>query len=429
MLPECRTYGGQFPIPKISIEKRDVQEFMEELRGFHEEFRDCFSRSEPRDNFFRYMVGQLSELERKSIEPIALQVEGGNVRSLQKFVTDAVWDDSKMLRKYHTLLKEDLGDEPGVLIFDETGFPKKGEESAGVARQYCGNLGKVDNCQVGVFAAYASKYGYALVDKRLFFPERWFEASYAGKRRKCELPESLEYKTKPQLAADMLQGIAQAGLLPFKYVAADSIYGNSDDFLSAVEQLPGVVYFVAVSASTLCWLQPPRTVTKEYRYNNEIRYKESVPKSENKPMSIDDLAKSTNNFYWYRRKVSEGTKGPIEYEFTKKQVILSKTGLPGRCVILIIKRTISENPAYSFFISNAPVSTRLPVFVWLSGMRWPIEQCFEETKTELGMDHYEVRKYSGWHHHIMTCMLAHFFLWHLTIKLGKKSTAYYSLAA
>lgn len=429
MLPECRTYGGQFPIPKMSIEKRDVQEFMEELRGFHEEFRDCFSRSEPRDNFFRYMVGQLSELERKSIEPIALKVEGGNVRSLQKFVTDAVWDDPKMLRKYHTLVKEDLGDEHGVLVFDETGFRKKGEDSAGVARQYCGNLGKVDNCQVGVFAAYASQHGYALVDKRLFFSEKWFDESYAGKRSKCELPESLEFKTKPQLAVDMLQEIAQAELLPFKYVAADTIYGNSDDFLRAVEQLPGVVYFVAVSAGTFCWLQPPRTVTKEYRYNNEVRCKEYVPKSENKPVTIDDLAKSTNNFYWYRRKVSEGTKGPIEYEFTRKQVILSKNGLPGRRVILIIKRTISEHPAYSFYISNAPESTRLPVYVWLSGMRWPIEQCFEETKTELGMDHYEVRKYSGWHHHILTCMLAHFFLWHLKIKLGKKSTAYYSLAA
>ena len=154
-----------------------------------------------------------------------------------------------------------------------------------------------------------------------------------------------------------------------------------------------------------------------------------MPKSEKKPVTVESLAKSLNKFYWYRRKVSEGTKGPIEYEFTKKQVILSKNGLPGRSVILIIKRTISETPTYSFYISNAPSSTRLPIFVWLSGMRWPIEQCFEETKTELGMDHYEVRKYSAWHHHIFTCMLAHFFLWHLKIKLGEKSTTYYSLAA
>jgi SRSO17 transposase len=131
MLPECRISGGHFAIPKFTVEKRDVQGFMEELRGFHEEFRDCFSRSEPRENFLRYMVGQLSELERKSIEPIALQVEGGKVRAMQRFITDVVWDVPKMLRKYHTMVNEDLGDPQGVLIFDETGFPKKGEDSRG----------------------------------------------------------------------------------------------------------------------------------------------------------------------------------------------------------------------------------------------------------------------------------------------------------
>lgn len=429
MLPECRTTGEHYPIPQFTVEKRDVQEFMEELRGFNEEFRDCFSRSEPRENFLRYMVGQLSELERKSIEPIALQVEGCNVRAMQRFITDVVWDEPKMLRKYHILVNEDLGDAQGVLIFDETGFPKKGKDSAGVARQYCGNVGKVDNCQVGVFAGYASKHGYALVDKRLFLPAKWFDESYSEKRRKCELPEGLEFKTKPQLAAEMLHGIAQDGLLPFKYVFADTIYGNREDFLTAVEQYPGVVYFVAVSASTLCWLQPPRTTTKEYRYNNELRFKQSVPKAENRPLTLESLAKSINNFYWYRRKVSEGTKGPIEYEFTRKQVIISKSGLPDRCVMLIIKRTISDNPTYSFYISNASVSTRLPIYVWLSGMRWPIEQCFEENKMELGMDHYEVRKYAAWNHHMLICMLSHYFLWHLKIKLGKKSSTYYAIAA
>ncbi|MGA1841021.1 MAG: IS701 family transposase, partial [bacterium] len=123
------------------------------------------------------------------------------------------------------------------------------------------------------------------------------------------------------------------------------------------------------------------------------------------------------------------TKGPIEYEFTKRRVVLSRNGLPYKSVWLVIKRTIGDKPSYSFYISNASLSTRLGTFVWLSGMRWAIEQCFEETKTELGMDHYEVRKFLGWHHHILMCMLSHFFLWHLMIKLGGKSTCYYALAA
>ena len=130
--------------------------FITELQGFHEQFRDCFARSEPRENFFRYLVGQLSDLERKSIEPMSLQVEDGNARAMQRLISDVIWDETAMLRKYHELVAEDSGGPNGVMIFDETSFFLKGADSIGVARQYCGSVGKVENCQVGVFAAYAS---------------------------------------------------------------------------------------------------------------------------------------------------------------------------------------------------------------------------------------------------------------------------------
>ena len=136
-----------------------------------------------------------------------------------------------------------------------------------------------------------------------------------------------------------------------------------------------------------------------------------------------------NDVFWYRRRVSEGTKGPIEYEFTKRRIVLCQNGLPGKTVWLIIKRTIEKAPTYSFYLSNAPISTHLKTFVWLSGIRWAIEQCFEETKTELGLDHYEVRKYPGWRHHMLSCLLAHFFLWHMRIRLGEKSSLAYDIAA
>ena len=132
---------------------------------------------------------------------------------------------------------------------------------------------------------------------------------------------------------------------------------------------------------------------------------------------------------WYRRKVSEGTKGPIEYAFARQRVTLCKEGLPDRTVWLVIKRTVGAEPSYAYSISNAPASTPLRTFVWLSGVRWAIEQCFEEGKTELGMAHYEVRKYPGWHHHMLTTMLAHFFLWHLKLRLGKKSPRPHRVAA
>ncbi len=127
--------------------------------------------------------------------------------------------------------------------------------------------------------------------------------------------------------------------------------------------------------------------------------------------------------------MSEGAKGPIEYEFTRRKVMLCKDGLPDKKVWLIIRRTLGNNPTYSYYISNASDSVRLKTFVWLSGMRWPIEQCFEEAKGELGMDHYELRKYTGWNHHMLTCILAHSFLWHLKISMGEKNTFCHSIAA
>jgi hypothetical protein len=151
--------------------------------------------------------------------------------------------------------------------------------------------------------------------------------------------------------------------------------------------------------------------------------------SAGKPITVCELARNINDYFWYRRKVSEGAKGPIVYEFTRRQVNLSNDGLPGKTVWLVIRRTIDVDPEYSYFISNASTSVRLKTLVWLSGLRWAIEQCFEELKTELGMDHYEVRKYMGWHHHILTCLMAHFFLWHLKIRLGEKSTIHYAVAA
>jgi len=428
MLPEIRTTGDIFSIPKFSVVEHDVHSFVEELKGFHSEFKDCFARSESRDNFFKYMVGQFSDIERKSIEPIALKVVAGQVRPMQRLISDVIWDRKKIMQKYRSMVNEDLGDRNGVLIFDETGFVKKGDESAGVGKQYCGSVGKVENCQVGVFAAYASRHGYCLLDARLFIPDKWFSDDYAKKRTKCQFPEDLEFNTKPQLAVAMFRELDNQESIPFKYVVADTIYGNSPDFIEAVENCVGATYFVSVANDTLCWLTQPITRKKTYRYRGQQRTKTVIDKTEKKPLTVTTIAHHINDYFWYRRQVSEGTTGPITYEFTKLRVVLAKDGLPWKPVWLIIKRSLGDRAEYSYYISNAPLGTRLKTFVWLSGMRWAIEQCFEETKTELGLDHYEVRKFPGWQHHMLTCMLAHFFLWHLKIRLGKKSTRYYAIA-
>ena len=429
MLPATRSDEHLYRVPKFSLGKGDVKDFMNELRGFHDQFADCFNRSESRTHFFNYMAGQFSDLERKSIEPIALALKNGNVRAMQRFVSVAQWDDDKIISKYRSLVNEDLGSANAALIFDESGFVKKGAESIGVSRQYCGSIGKVDNCQVGVFAGYVSENGYALVDKQLFIPKKWFTDQFQSRRKKCNLPEGTKFRTKSQLAAQMLGEIGSENELPFKYILGDSIYGTSPEFIGAAEAFADKTYFVSVPKNTQCWLKQPMTVTKQYRWGGKERTKTLLLDSASKPISVSELAKNINDYFWYRRKVSEGTKGPIVYEFTRRRVILSADGLPKKAVWLLIRRTIGDNPKYSYFISNASCATRLKTLVWLSGLRWAIEQCFEETKSELGMDHYEVRKFKGWHHHMLTCILAHFFLWHLKIRLGKKSTVYYALAA
>lgn len=429
MLPETRVQDDPYQIPKYNLKRTDIDNFVDQLKGFHSEFQDCFSRQEPRESFYQYMVGQISSLERKSIEPIALAVDNAKVRAMQFFVSDVIWDNDKIKQKYRSMVNDDMGDPDGILIFDESCFVKKGNESAGVAKQYCGGIGKVENCQVGVFAAYATRHGYCLLDSRLFVPEDWFSEEFALRRNKCKFPPDLQFKTKPQLAVEMLNEISQQGTIPFRYVVSDSIYGNSPEFISAVEDLPQVIYLVSLPADTLCWVKKPVMLQKQYRYKGELRTKQVLKTPDQKPISFETIAKNTNNYFWYRRKVSEGTKGPIEYEFTKRRVILSKNGLPEKEVWLLIRRTLGDEPIYSYFISNAPASCRLKLLVWLSGIRWAIEQCFEEAKTEIGMDHYEVRKFPGWVHHMMTCMLAHFFLWHTKLRLGKKSTSNYSIAA
>src|SRR5438067_2522451 len=250
MLPAHRTEGEGFSIPQFDLTPRDVDGFLGELQAFHGQFRECFARSEPREHFFNYMVGQFSALERKSIEPMARHVDGSNIRGMQRCMSDDVWDEDTMRETYHDLMANEMGEPDGVLIVDESGFVKKGQDSVGVARQYCGTLGKVEHCQVGVFAAYASRQGYALVDKRLFLPEQWWSDAYASRRAQCAVPKEVVFQTKPQLAAAMVRCLHESGTLPCRYMTADCLYGNSPEFWAACEACVGTVAFVAVPEET-----------------------------------------------------------------------------------------------------------------------------------------------------------------------------------
>ena len=186
------------------------------------------------------------------------------------------------------------------------------------------------------------------MDKRLFLPEIWFSDAYAARRTKCNVPVEMTFHTKPQLAAAMLQAIAHGGLLPFQYIVADCLDGNSPDFLDAVDACVGVTAFVAIPGDTRCWLQRPRSADKTYTYKGEVRSKRVVVALDQPPCTVAALAVRLPAASWYRRTVSEGTKGPITYEFARQRVTLCKDGLPERTVWLVLKRTVGAEPSYAY---------------------------------------------------------------------------------
>ena len=416
-----------YTVPKFTLDKNNMKEFHKELKRFQENFQDCFSNREFRRHFNKYMNYQFSDLEYETNKSLALIVKNDQKQARPDLISDIQWDNEKLLSKYRDMVAGELGEPNGVVIFEEGGFAKEDSDFVGIGRQYSRSLAKVENCQVCVFTAYASSKGYAFLDSRLFLPENWFSDDYQKQREKCQVPDSLVFKTKPQLAAEMLTTLRDQ--IPFSWVLADSSYGKSPDFLRAVEACKGVIYFVSTTPDTLCWLNAPITRKKQYTYRGQLRGKTVLASPAEKPMTVAELAQSIHGFFWFRRMVSAGTKGPIEYEFTKRRIILAKNGLPDRAVWLIMQRTLDSKPICRYFISNAPLSTPLPSFIWLSGLPWAMEQCLEEGKGELRMDQYEDRTYSGWHHHMRITMLAHFFLWRLKSKAGKRSTEYEAYAA
>jgi len=354
MFPACRTAGEPFALPQFARTRSDLETFMEELRGCHTALRACCARQEPRDQFFHDMVGPCSALERKSIEPMALQLEGGKVRAMQRLVSAALWDEAAMLETYHCLIQDEMGEPDGVLLVEETGFVKKGQDSVGGARQYCGALGQVEHGPVGVCAASASRQGYALVDQRRFLPEAWFTDAYQERRTQCKVPDEGVWQRTPQWAAAMVQALHQPGILPFKSMVADCLYGHSPDFWAACEACGGIVACVATPADTRGWRQSLATTTPTSPSKGTQRT-QRVAVTDTPPRTVAALAQAMPATFWYRRTVAEGTTGPSTYECARKRLRLCKEGQPTTAVWVLLTRTLGAHPQYGYSLSNAPV--------------------------------------------------------------------------
>lgn len=381
------------PAPECNLTAQDVERFWEELASYLELFEPAFERAEQLEWSRVYLNGLLNDVPRKNSERIALEL-GEKVRSLQHFIGQSPWKREPVLAVHQRLIAETLGEEDGVALIDESGVVKQGQDSVGVAAQYCGSVGKVANCQVGVYLGYASRKGYSLLDGRLFMPDEWFEEAHAAKRTACGVPEDLVHQTKPQIGLEMLRQAANRGALPFQWVAADELYGDAPAFRDGVAALHKW-YFTEIKCSTQVWRDRPEVYLPEWKGHGRHPTRLGLRNPAGLPQRADDLGTHIPQDAWTRATIKEGSKGPIVCDFAGLRVSEVREGLPGPEVWLIIRRNLANPAVLKFYFSNAPATTPLLEFVRISGMPWPIEIIFEEAKEEVGFDHYEMRSWLG----------------------------------
>ncbi len=341
------------------------------------------------------------------------------MQALQQFIGLGAWDDEAVLARHQELVGATLGDpETGVLIVDGCDFPKQGAHSVGVARQYCGALGKVANCQASVVACYASARGYTLVDRRLYLHEDWFTADYRARRTRCGVPAGLAFQTRTELAWALVAGLRERGALPFRWVTGDEHFGNTPVLLDRIAGA-GLAYFMEVPHNVRVWAArpptavPPRSGRRGPR-PSRLRLAPDAPA----PVRVDALAAALPAAAWQVAQIQEGRKGPRLAEVARVRAIAVRDGLPGPDTWVVLRRTVDAARELQVYLSNAPADTAPETLVWLLGLRWPVEQAIKEAKEELGLDHYEVRGWRGWHHHTTMTLLAQGFLTRLRSRLG-----------
>ncbi len=405
--------------PLIGLRPEEVDGLHDELLAYHREFAPLFRRAEQRHWALRYLEGQLLPLERKSIEPMADALAGGNVQAMQQFIGVGAWDDEAVLAKHQQLVAEVLGDDTtGVLIVDGCDFPKQGTHSVGVARQWCGALGKVANCQASVVACYASARGATLVDRRLYLHEDWFTDAYRPRRQRCGVPADTPFQRRPELAWAMIAGLRGRGGLPFRWVTGDEAFGNTPVLLDRIAGA-GLAYFMEVPHNVRVWATRPPTAipTATGRKGHPFTRLRLAPGAP-APVRVDALAAALPPSAWQVAQIQDGSKGPLVAEVAFVRAVAVRDGLPGPDVWVVLRRTLDATRELKVYLSNAGADTPPETLVWLLGLRWPVEQAIKEGKDELGLDHYEVRGWRGWHHHTAMTLLAHHFLVRLRCRLG-----------
>ena len=406
----------------MRLTTREVAASVDELRAYHRRFQSLFPRREQRAWSLLYLCGQLSNLERKTIEPMVLGLIGPEpnaIRALQQYIGQGEWATQPLLEQVQNLVTDWLGEPEGVVIVDGSGFPKQGSHSVGVAHQYCGHLGKVANCQEGVFLVYASRRGYAFLDERLYLPQDWFSPEYHERWQACEIPDTLSFRTEPELGLEMIAQLQQRAVVPFRWVTCDEGYSKSPAFLEGIEALDKW-YLAEVPSDTRVWLRTPAVEPPGHGVLGRRRLHPRVKRTAPRPQELRELIQNLSPTLWQRRVIKEGSKGPLTAEFAFARVTPVRDELPGPRSWAVFRRSLGPKVEVKFYLSNAPANCPEQALVRVSGMRWPVETAIEEGRGEVGMDHYETRTWPGWHHHMTHSILAHLFLIRLRLLFQKK---------
>lgn len=406
-------------LSEIGLGESEVMRLGDMLDEYLAYFQDCYQRSGQRKHGETYAKGLLSDLDRKSIEPIALRYQDENaVRPMQFFAKVSPWNDREMLLLYQKRLGALANDPGGMLSVDGSDFPKKGKHSAGVHRQYCGILGKMENCQSGVFLGYSGSKGYGLVDRRLYLPQAWFEEDHQELWEECGIPPDVTFKTKPQLAAEMINQALASGFFQARWVGCDSAFGSDQEFRDA---LPETVWFFAdVKADRLVWRERPEWKMPEYKGRGRPRQK---PVPSILPVPVSSVADDVT-LPWQKVFLAEGAKGPIMARVKCCRIVEHRDGREGQELWLYIRRYEDGRTKYS--LSNAPADIPREELHRAASLRWPIEQCFEECKSYLGMGHYETRSWLAWYRHMLFVFIAHLFTIEVRLRFKKTPGAYYA---
>lgn len=346
----------------------------DELDRLHERIAGRFARAEPRARVRRYVSGLVAGLERKNGWTLAEQAGEFSPDGMQRLLRRADWDVGGVRDDVRGYVMENLGDPGGVLIADETGFIKKGTRSAGVQRQYSGTAGRTENCQVGVFLAYASVHGHALIDRELYLPRSWTDDR--DRCREADVPDEAEFATKAELARAMVGRALEAGV-PFAWFTADEVYGQAK-WLRAWLEERGVSHVMAIRRSD--------TFT--------------MPGGEQR---ADGLIAAVPSRAWQKISAGAGAHGPREYHWARVPV---PGGKPGRSRWLLARRSLADPEEIAYYACYGPRRSSTADLAWAAGSRWHVEECFQQAKNEAGLDHYQVRSWRAWYAHVTLSMAA-----------------------